>query len=382
MVLTPAVHRPRRVGFTLIELLVVIAVIAILAALLIPAVQKVREAAARAQCFNNLKQMGLAMHSYHDRHNAFPTSGEGCTFPTIGSSATAFDRQSFFLMVLPYLEGGDIYNGYDLNYCYNDTTNAPQNKAVAQTVVPTYLCPSNAIRPASGRDSLGYGYCDYMPISYCDISPVANVIGNNVRDKTQRSPGGLQVGDAATYNAGTGVNPGNNFLKGGSTIASIPDGLSKTIAIMEDVGRSESYFTAKYIDPVGIDLLPAGATTRNAWRWAEPDTANGWSGPAGSAAHPAPGPGGGVVWGDSGVQMINNNAQPFGGPAWCLWAPNAGYNGNNCGVNDEPFSFHGGGCNTLFMDGHVTFLLENIDPVQARRLCTPAETLPPLFGDY
>jgi prepilin-type N-terminal cleavage/methylation domain-containing protein/prepilin-type processing-associated H-X9-DG protein len=374
------VRRNRRQGFTLIELLVVIAIIAVLAALLIPAVQKVRESAARATCFNNMRSMGQAMHTYHDRNGAFPTSGEGCTFPQIGASATAFDRQSFFTMILPYIEGGDIYNSYDLNFCYNDTTNAPNNKVVAQTVIPTYLCPTNPIRPSHGRDSLGYGYCDYMPISYVDISPAANVVGTTIRDKTQRSPGGLQIADAATFVSATGQNPGNNFKKGGTTVGSIGDGLSKTIAMMEDVGRSESYYTAKYIDPVGTDLLPAGNTMRNAWRWAEPDTANGWSGPAGSAAHDytTTGP----VWGDPGVVMINNNANPFGGPTWCPWAPSATYNGNNCGPNDEPFSFHGGGCNTLFMDGHVTFLRESIDPVQGRRLSTPNEKLPPLDSDY
>jgi prepilin-type N-terminal cleavage/methylation domain-containing protein len=131
----------RRAGFTLIELLVVIAIIAILAALLISAVQKVRVSANRAQCFNNMRQMGLAMHAYHDRNRAFPTSGEGNQFNTT-STGTGMDRQSFFTMILPFVEGGDIYGNYDLRYCYNDTVNAPLNKAVAQTVIPTYLCPT------------------------------------------------------------------------------------------------------------------------------------------------------------------------------------------------------------------------------------------------
>ena len=73
----------------------------------------------------------------------------------------------------------------------------------------------------------------------------------------------------------------------------------------------------------------------------------------------------------------SNSSAPFGGPAWCPWAGT-----NNCGVNDEPFSFHGGGCNTLFMDGHVTFLRESIHPYALRTLCTAIEGLPPPISDY
>jgi prepilin-type N-terminal cleavage/methylation domain-containing protein/prepilin-type processing-associated H-X9-DG protein len=375
MVRVRILRRARRAGFTLVELLVVIAIIAILVALLIPAVQKVRESAARATCFNNMRQMGLAMHAYHDRNGAFPTSGEG---NDITGLSTTMDRQSFFTMILPYIEGGDIYGQYDLNYLYNDTTNAPTNKAVAQTVIPTYLCPSNPIRPASGRDSFGYGYTDYMPVSYCDIDP-ATALGNPatiIRNKLTRSPGGLQIGDPNS--TPTAYNPGNNFKKGGSTIGGITDGLSKTICMMEDVGRSEVYVTLKYPDPLGIDCPVSGGTAfRAAWRWAEPDSGNGVSGPPyATVAEFTKGGGLGTTLGDK-FTMINNSSQPFGGPAWCPWAGT-----NNCGVNDEPFSFHGGGCNTLFMDGHVTFLRESIHPYALRTLCTPNEGLPPPISDY
>ena len=388
MTVSRIVRRRGREGFTLIELLVVIAIIAVLAALLIPAVQKVRESAARTTCFNNMRQMGLAMHSYYDRNGAFPTSGEGNATP-LPTTGTAMDRQSFFTMILPYIEGGDIFQNYDLNFNYNDTVNAPNNKLVAQTVIPTYLCPTNPVRPTSGRDSLGYGYCDYMPISYCDIDP-ATALGNPatvIRNKSARSPGGLQIADPTTGAPGT-FNVGNNFKKGGSTVGSISDGLSKTIAMMEDVGRSETFVTLKYPDPVGTDCPTTGGTAyRAAWRWAEPDTANGLSGPpyatptefaTGGASVGPPvvnGTGVGTTLGDK-FAMINNSAQPFGGPAWCPWAI------NNCGVNDEPFSFHGGGCNTLFMDGHVTFLRESITPYALRTLATPAEGLPPPIADY
>ena len=74
----------------------------------------------------------------------------------------------------------------------------------------------------------------------------------------------------------------DGFVECRCTVGDITDGLSKTIAIMEDVGRSETYFTPKYTDPAGVDLLPAGTTFRNAWRWAEPDSGNGVSGPPGA----------------------------------------------------------------------------------------------------
>jgi prepilin-type processing-associated H-X9-DG protein len=76
------------------------------------------------------------------------------------------------------------------------------------------------------------------------------------------------------------------------------------------------------------------------------------------------------------LRLINNNSVPFGGPPTCPWST------NNCGVNDEPFSFHANGCNVLFCDGHVTFLRDNIDPIAFRRLLTPTENLPPLGLDY
>src|SRR5437879_1302392 len=112
-------RRSRR-AFTLIELLVVIAIIAVLVGLLLPAVQKARDAAARSQCTNNLKQIGLALHNFHDANKNFPSSGEVTAIdPSTGSVATGFVRHSLFTWLLPYVEQDDIYKKMDTTQFYN-----------------------------------------------------------------------------------------------------------------------------------------------------------------------------------------------------------------------------------------------------------------------
>jgi prepilin-type N-terminal cleavage/methylation domain-containing protein len=113
-----------RQAFTLIELLVVIAIIAILIALLVPAVQKVREAAARAQCGNNLKQMGLAVHSYHDANKVVPHTRRDT-------------METWAVLILPYLDQGALFNQWNMSLDYYS-----QAANVRQQVVPVYICPA------------------------------------------------------------------------------------------------------------------------------------------------------------------------------------------------------------------------------------------------
>jgi prepilin-type N-terminal cleavage/methylation domain-containing protein/prepilin-type processing-associated H-X9-DG protein len=389
--------RRLRLGFTLIELLVVIAIIGVLIALLLPAVQKVREAAARTQCINNLKQMGLALHSFSDQYRHFPSGGEG-TNPTVFPNRTYFDLHSVFTMILPFTEHGDIYSKFDLRYAYNDPA-APGNIAAAKNVVQTFLCPSNALRP-NGFDSLGYGYTDYGPTVYTDIDPVTGV-----RNKRARSQGALHAtstpyppgasngaSDTSNYVAGafwTNSSNGQLYIMSslGTRVGDITDGTSNTMGIAEDVGRNDQ-MTSPYNDPVPSGGFGTG-NTRGFWRWAEPDNGFGVSGDPLATSDQL----GTLTVGFTGIiRAINNNATPFGGgPAGqttCNWdagqlKSDGTVNNNNCGPNDEIFGFHGNGANVVFMDGHVTFLSADIPSTVVRSLVTANEGVPVAAGtDY
>jgi len=414
--------RRTRQGFTLIELLVVIAIIGILVALLLPAIQKAREAAARTQCLNNMKQMGIALHAHHDAYRCFPASGESLRSD---GQDTAFYTTSLFTWLLPNVEQNDAYRAFtDYTLPYNWATNISTNAGMS--MIPTYLCPSNPIRPKNGLDSLGYGYCDYMPIAYTNLNPNP-IPGNNMYlngTKTNppgtgvgipfnsttaigRWPGGLCAvyvdntpGFAAsignfTDSAGTTVtlidepgkpqfvidfsitNPSLNHLKSGKlgpSASQIPDGLSNVICMTEDVGRVEAFPTPSYTDPVGqnipaTNLIAAGGKlARASWRWAEPDTANGVSGPNGKTGSPNP------PVGNKNAKVINNYPLPIGGPINdpnpvnnCPWTV------ANCGPNDEAFSFHNAGCNCLWMDGSARFVRDDIDIGVFFRLVCPLD---------
>ena len=130
----------RRRGFTLIELLVVIAIIAVLVALLLPAVQQAREAARRTQCKNNLKQIGLAMHNYHDQFNTFPPGyisvdpATGQMRPTTGGSGAGWA-----MMLLPQIDQAPLYNRLNLNL----PITAPVNAPLIKTTISAYTCPTD-----------------------------------------------------------------------------------------------------------------------------------------------------------------------------------------------------------------------------------------------
>jgi prepilin-type N-terminal cleavage/methylation domain-containing protein/prepilin-type processing-associated H-X9-DG protein len=136
--------RSRR-AFTLIELLVVIAIIAVLIGLLLPAIQKVREAANRTKCTNNLKQIGLGMHNYHSTYNKFPWGWNGSEFPNTATATMTDKPWAWGTYLLPFIEQDNLYRR--LNPAVNSLQSVFQNDLAAlQISIPTYVCPSDTIQ--------------------------------------------------------------------------------------------------------------------------------------------------------------------------------------------------------------------------------------------
>jgi prepilin-type N-terminal cleavage/methylation domain-containing protein/prepilin-type processing-associated H-X9-DG protein len=143
-------HRP---AFTLIELLVVIAIIAILIALLVPAVQKVREAAARSQCTNNLKQIGLALHNYHDTYKHFPALAD----------VNASGNWGWAVAILPYLEQSGLYEQLGRPDVYtNKPAFLPATNPLMQAVIPNYVCPSDPNSSPTNPNFKNFGFSNYI----------------------------------------------------------------------------------------------------------------------------------------------------------------------------------------------------------------------------
>jgi len=201
----------KRQGFTLIELLVVIAIIAILIALLIPSVQKIREAAASLQCQNNLKQIALAAHNYHDVYKRFPP---GLNYPGEEDNGwdPAPDPNNWFglnLALFPYMEQGAIYDQVVINVADAQYVNCTAPDSIGAQVIPMFICPSDA----------------YFPPNY------VGTYGNLYLGLT--SYGGCSGTSATTITAIQTFKNGIFYLNSRNSLATILDGSSNTFLFGE-----------------------------------------------------------------------------------------------------------------------------------------------------
>jgi prepilin-type N-terminal cleavage/methylation domain-containing protein len=221
----------RRSAFTLIELLVVIAIIAILIGLLLPAVQKVREAAARAKCQNNLKQLGIACHSYHDSFNRFPPGG-GAVGGGNGLGQNQ-DYGSWLVYLLPFMEQGNLLNRIDAAGAnINRRIRNAYQAGVLPVVIRNFRCPTddyNQNAPVSSYGASNGPQCNPGPCSAAQ-SPYRTYCNGTAQTPSWGYPTSTNYGDTIDSNQARGMFTRQGVLM---TFAMVTDGTSNTIMLGE-----------------------------------------------------------------------------------------------------------------------------------------------------
>src|SRR6516164_2052687 len=220
----------RHAAFTLIELLVVIAIIGVLIALLLPAVQKVREAANRMSCANNLKQLGLAMHNYHDTQKTFPPAyvNKGGSYQNSGYKFT----HGWAPFLLPYIEQQALYNLYRWDF----PLFAPENQPVVSHQLPIFQCPS---APEQNRYQTITAFAAFGTRGACGDYTIALGVDPLLAQLGWVAP----VGDCRGALTNTPTPPLSlSPMPTGTSFADITDGTSNTILLAEDSGRPRRWF--------------------------------------------------------------------------------------------------------------------------------------------
>jgi prepilin-type N-terminal cleavage/methylation domain-containing protein/prepilin-type processing-associated H-X9-DG protein len=314
--MTRSLHSKTRPGFTLVELLVVIAIIAVLIGLLLPAVQKVREAASRLACTNNLKNLGLAAHHYHLDHGTFPPGAVGPRGPDFPQYAQ-LKHHTLGTFLLPYVEQGALARQYRWDVSWFD----PPNQPVVNTHLKIWQCPSakaNRIQDGSLKTVAPPNQVPFNGTAACgDYAGMGIVHADLARTGLIDPPSGPR--DEAGHQEG--VFP----INGTRRLQDICDGTSQTILMAECVGRPQLWQGRKKVANVWLSGGP----------WASRN----------------------LLWARGATQ----DGTAFYGKCAI-----------NCTNDREVYSFHPGGANAAFADGSVHFLRADMDIRVFARLATRA----------
>ncbi len=354
--------RPKKNGFTLIELLVVIAIIAILIGLLLPAVQKVREAAARAQCANNLKQMGLAIHAFHDSQQGVPNmsfcgGGIDDTNPGMQNIWFRFRHYPVAFELLPYVEQGNLQSQFNKNLAGNSTgtpgvPGGLTNLQLTQTgPLKVFLCPSmpTPVNPV---------YADYASYGWCR--------GNSVyRD-------GLQPGDIGKTGQSNGATPSDGVfiskMDAGLDYAA-GQALGAALKAKRDAGdtgawQPENSYRINFASiSDGLSNTIAAGDMHNILKGYTTTIVNSVSG-----ISPAQESGGPIAWASSGGDHYSEGRttvpmNTLSGPYYTRSVTDTAT--LNILLTTSPLyafrSTHTGGCNFVLADGSVKFIRQSID---------------------